>query len=136
MKWQELKAEWNKDPKRRATMRAEFPFRHLADELVALRASLGLTQEQLASKMKTSQSVIARLEAGRHPVTTLTLTRVAVALEMSWRISFEPVDLTAVEALGGFEIRVPQASVVLPAPIRAAKRSARPANTNSYALAA
>ena len=133
MKWQELKAEWAKDPKRRAVLRSEFPYRQLADELVALRAGLGLTQAQLAQRTNTSQSVIARLESGRHPVTVKTLTTIASAVGMDWRISFEPAEIAGAEALGGFEIEVRPNTMPQPAPVRNQKKRV---GTNSYALAA
>lgn len=133
VKWQDLRNEWNKDPKRRAVMRSEFPYRHLADELVALRASLGLTQAQLALKMKTSQSVVARFESGRRPITTKTLSRVATAVGMNWRISFESAETATVEAIGGFAIEVPRPRAM--PPLRACLRS-KQAGTNRYTLAA
>jgi len=46
-----------------------------------LRAARGLTQAQLAERMGTTQSVIARLEAGERVPTLVTLERVAAALE-------------------------------------------------------
>lgn len=137
MRWQELKAEWNQNPKYRAALRTEFPYRHLADELVAVRAGLGLTQEELAAKMKTSQSVIARLESGRHPVTTATLSRIATALAMNWRIAFEPGDLSEMEVLAGFEIQMPKPrESSVPSTARSKKRAKASAGENSYALAA
>src|SRR6266550_46806 len=92
MRWQELKHEWDKNPKRREAMQREFPYRKLADELVALRASLGLTQSQLAKKMKTTQSTVARFESGRQAITVKTLDRVASSLGFGWTISFDPIE--------------------------------------------
>jgi len=50
----------------------------------------GLTQEQLAERMHTTQAVIARLESGRVKPSTRTLERLAAATGMRLRISFEP----------------------------------------------
>jgi transcriptional regulator with XRE-family HTH domain len=49
----------------------------------------GLTQEQLAKRMDTTQSVIARLESGRTRPSTQTLERLASATATRLKISFE-----------------------------------------------
>jgi transcriptional regulator with XRE-family HTH domain len=51
----------------------------LARELIAARTRAGLTQEQLADKMHTTQSTIARLESGRTMPSLRTLSRYAEA---------------------------------------------------------
>ena len=55
------------------------------------RIRAGLTQAQLAKRMKTTQSTIARLESGRGRPSTRTLTRFAKATGHRLKISFEPV---------------------------------------------
>jgi ribosome-binding protein aMBF1 (putative translation factor) len=62
----------------------------LASAVIEARARAGLTQQQLAKRMKTTQAVIARLESGRIKPSTRTLERVAAATGMRLRISFEP----------------------------------------------
>ena len=62
----------------------------LASALIETRGRAGLTQEQLARRMKTTQAVIARLESGRIKPSTRTLERFAKATGMRLRISFEP----------------------------------------------
>ncbi len=62
----------------------------LASALIEARARAGLTQEQLARRMKTTQAVVARLESGRTKPSTRTLERFAAATGMRLRISFEP----------------------------------------------
>jgi transcriptional regulator with XRE-family HTH domain len=62
--------------------------------LIEARAQAGLTQEQLAERMKTTQAVIARLESGRVKPSTRTLERFAAATGMKLRISFEPTPAT------------------------------------------
>ena len=62
----------------------------LAAEMIRARANAGLTQEQLAQRMNTTQAVIARLESGRVKPSTRTLERLAAATGMKLRISFEP----------------------------------------------
>ena len=62
----------------------------LAAAMIQARAHAGLTQEQLAERMHTTQAVIARLESGRVKPSTRTLERLAAATGMRLRISFEP----------------------------------------------
>jgi predicted transcriptional regulator len=54
--------------------------RALADELLARRLELGLSQTEVAARMQTSQSAIARLESGDADVRLSTLERYAAAL--------------------------------------------------------
>jgi len=62
----------------------------LAAAMIEARAKAGLTQQQLARKMRTTQAVIARLESGRVKPSTRTLERLATATGTKLRISFEP----------------------------------------------
>jgi ribosome-binding protein aMBF1 (putative translation factor) len=55
------------------------------------RQRAGLSQAQLAKRMKTTQSTIARLESGRALPSTRTLSRFAKATGHRLKISFEPV---------------------------------------------
>jgi DNA-binding XRE family transcriptional regulator len=57
-------------------MGAEF---ELASELIAARVRAGLTQSELAERMGTTQSAIARLESGRQLPSMRTLARFARA---------------------------------------------------------
>ena len=59
--------------------------RSLADGLVAERVKLGLTQTEVAARMGTSQSAVARLEAGDGDLRLSTLERYASALGMELR---------------------------------------------------
>jgi predicted transcriptional regulator len=60
----------------------------LNDELVARRRALGLSQTEVAARMGTSQSAVARLEAGDADIRLSTLERYAVALgvQLDWRV--------------------------------------------------
>lgn len=62
----------------------------LATALISARSKAGLTQEELAKKMDTSQSAIARMESGRTIPSGTTLKRFARATGTRLRISFEP----------------------------------------------
>jgi predicted transcriptional regulator len=53
------------------------------DALVRRRAELGLSQTVVAARMGTSQSAVARLEAGRSDPRMSTLERYAAALDAS-----------------------------------------------------
>lgn len=88
-KWKDLKGEWEKDPEFMSTLREEFPYQEVADAVLGLRVRLGLSQEELAAKVGTTQSVISRLESGRHPVSVEMLNRIAKATGASWHPVFE-----------------------------------------------
>lgn len=62
----------------------------LASVMIEARSKAGLTQEQLAEKMETSQSAIARMESGRSIPSGSTLKRFARATGTRLRITFEP----------------------------------------------
>jgi len=84
-------AVWRKDReyvKAYDSLEEEFA---LAAVMIEARTRAGLTQEQLAQRMHTTQAVIARLESGRVKPSTRTLERLAAATGMRLRISFEPV---------------------------------------------
>jgi ribosome-binding protein aMBF1 (putative translation factor) len=87
----ELHKKWSKDPAYRDAYEAlEDQFR-LAETLIGARIRAGLSQTELAEKMKTSQSHIARLESGKVHRSTKSLERFARATGMRLRISFEPL---------------------------------------------
>jgi transcriptional regulator with XRE-family HTH domain len=83
-----LHKKWMKDPEYRKEYEA------LEDEfaLIAVRARAGLSQAQLAKRMKTTQSAIARLESGRAKPSTRTLERYAEATGHRLKITFEPME--------------------------------------------
>lgn len=62
----------------------------VAAALIAARARAGLTQEELARRMGTTQSVVARLESGKGRPSTRTLDRYARATGSRVRITLEP----------------------------------------------
>ena len=84
-------AEWRKDPNYVEAYDALEDKFSLAAALIEARARAGLTQQQLADRMHTTQAVIARLESGRVKPSTRTLQRLAAATGMRLRISFEPI---------------------------------------------
>ena len=89
-KMKDLHAEWMKDDGYRQeydALETEFA---VARAMIEARSKAGLTQEELAKRMETSQSAIARLETGRSLPSGRTLERFAKATGTSLRISFEP----------------------------------------------
>jgi ribosome-binding protein aMBF1 (putative translation factor) len=62
----------------------------LAQALIEARTAAGLSQSQLARRMKTSQSYIARIEGGKVRPSTDALERFAQATRTRLRIVFEP----------------------------------------------
>jgi transcriptional regulator with XRE-family HTH domain len=63
----------------------------LIAEVARARLRSGLSQAELAKRMRTTQSTIARLESGRGKPSTRTLSRFAKATGHRLKISFEPV---------------------------------------------
>jgi transcriptional regulator with XRE-family HTH domain len=63
----------------------------LSHELVARRHALGLSQTEVAARMGTSQSAVARLEAGAGDIRLSTLERYATAVgyHLDWQLSEE-----------------------------------------------
>ena len=83
--------EWRKDPEYRREYEALEEEFALATAVISARVQAGLTQRELAQRMGTTQSVIARLEGGRTKPSTATLEKVAKATGTRLRIDFEPV---------------------------------------------
>jgi ribosome-binding protein aMBF1 (putative translation factor) len=92
-KVKDLHQKWMKDAKYREAHDELTPEFELAHAVIEARVTAGLTQEQLAQRMDTTQSVIARLESGRTRPSTLTLEKLAAATGTKLRISFEPAGL-------------------------------------------
>ena len=86
----DLHKEWMKDASYRkeyAALEEEFS---LVAALIEARVRAGLTQAQVAHRMKTTQAVIARLEGGGAKPSTRTLERFAKATGSRLRIVFDP----------------------------------------------
>lgn len=63
----------------------------LAREIIKARAAAGLSQQELAKKMETTQSTVARLESGRHLPSISTLKKLAKATGTKLSIHLEPM---------------------------------------------
>jgi len=101
-----LHKKWMKDPSYRKEYEALEEEFALASAMIAARSRAGLTQNQLAHIMKTTQSTIARLESGNALPSGKTLQRFAKATGSRLKIVFE---------------NMPQASRRKP-PVKAASR--------------
>ena len=86
----ELHRKWTKESDYRVAYAEQEPEFGLVRALIEARSRAGLTQQQLAGRMKTTQSVIARWESGRVQPSTQTLRRIAEATGTRLRIEFEP----------------------------------------------
>ncbi len=85
----ELRKQWRKDPefmREWTALEDEFA---LAEAFIKARAQSGLTQEQLAERMGTRQSYVARLEGGRTLPSLRTLQKFATATGTKLRLQFE-----------------------------------------------
>jgi transcriptional regulator with XRE-family HTH domain len=86
----DLHKKWLKEPKYQkayAALEEEFA---LAEAVIDARSRAGLTQQELARKMGTTQPVVARLESGRVRPSMRTLERLAKATGSRLLIRLEP----------------------------------------------
>jgi ribosome-binding protein aMBF1 (putative translation factor) len=86
----DLHKKWMKDSKYRREYKALEEEFSLVAALIEARTRAGLTQEQVAHWMKTTQAMIARLEGGGSRPSTRTLERYSQATGSRLRITFEP----------------------------------------------
>jgi transcriptional regulator with XRE-family HTH domain len=91
IKISDLHKKWMKDPAYRKEYDALEEEFALILAVAKARRRAGLSQAQLAKRMKTTQSTVARLESGRGRPSTRTLSRFAKATGHRLKISFEPV---------------------------------------------
>ena len=86
----DLHKKWMKQPKYRKEYEALEEEFVLASAVIDARNGAGLTQQELAEKMGTTQPVVARLESGRARPSLRTLERLARATRSRLVITFEP----------------------------------------------
>ena len=89
-KLDDLHRKWMKDPEYQTAFNEMKPEFELARTLIQARSEAGLTQKQVAAKMKTSQAAVARLESGRGKPSTTSLERYAAVVGKRLKISLEP----------------------------------------------
>jgi len=86
-----LHKKWLKDREYRKAYEALDEEFALAAAIMKARNRAGLSQAELARRMKTTQSTVARLESGRGRPSTRTLDRFAKATGHRLKITFEAV---------------------------------------------
>lgn len=79
--WKTVKKELLKDPKVAEEYEKLKPKYALISQLIGARMKKGLTQEQLAKKMGTKQSAIARVEGGNSNPSIAFLEKLTQALD-------------------------------------------------------
>ena len=84
--------EWMKDPEYRAEYERTQPAFDLMKALIGARVHSGLTQEQIAERMGTTQSAVARFEGWSANPSVKTLRKYAEATGTRLVVSFEPID--------------------------------------------
>lgn len=88
----EMVAEWMKNPDFKAEYNALEEEFALVDECLKARKRAGLTQAEIASRMGTKASAVARIESGggskRHSPSISTLRRYAEAVGCKLKIEF------------------------------------------------
>lgn len=86
--WNDVRKEWLKDSefkKEYDALELEFS---IIEQVIKKRLEKGLTQKQLAEKVGTKQSAIARLEGGNSNPSVAFLSKIAKALGSKLQISF------------------------------------------------
>jgi len=86
---QDVFANWRKEPdylRAYAALEGEYA---IAAAMISARSHAGLTQAELARRMGTTQSAVARMESGKARPSTSTLEKVAKATGTRLRVAFE-----------------------------------------------
>jgi transcriptional regulator with XRE-family HTH domain len=91
-KVKDLHRDWMKNPKYKAEYEALGREFQLVRSVIEARTRAGLSQVQLARRMKTSQSYVARVESGQVKPSTAALERLAKATGLRLKITFEPAE--------------------------------------------
>lgn len=87
----ELHKKWSKSPEYRSAYDKLRPEFEIARLLIEVRTQARLTQAQLAERIQTTQSAVARFESGRTHLSTSTLKKIAQATGTRLKISFEAI---------------------------------------------
>ncbi len=88
----ELHERWRRDPEYRGACEALDDEFAIAGALIAARTRAGLSQQQLAERMGTSQSAVARMESGQALPSARSLARYAAATGSRLEIRLVPRD--------------------------------------------
>lgn len=85
--WEEVKKELLKNPEVKKEYDRLGPRYKIISDLIGLRIKKGFTQEQLAKKIGTKQSAIARVESGDENLTIDSVQKISEALGAKMKIS-------------------------------------------------
>lgn len=86
--WKDFKKELLKNPKFKREYEGLQPEYAVISAMIETRIKRGLTQEELANRIGTKQSVISRLESGRANPSIAFLKKFAQALDSTLQIKF------------------------------------------------
>ena len=87
-----LKERLLADPATKAEYDAQAPEFEIAEELIRARQRAGLSQAEVARRMGTTQSVVARLESGRSMPSAASLSRYAAATGSRLHVALVPAE--------------------------------------------
>ncbi len=87
--WNEIKKEWLKDPKFRKLYEESQPEFEISKAIIRARIQNKFTQKELAKRMKTTQSVISRVEQAKTSPSISFLKRLAAALNTTLQVQFK-----------------------------------------------
>ena len=90
-KLKDLKKEWLNNPAIKAEYDALAEEFSIAEALIRARTEADMTQEEVAEKMQTSQSYVAKLESGKVSPSMKALQRYAAATGTRLKVSLEQV---------------------------------------------
>jgi ribosome-binding protein aMBF1 (putative translation factor) len=90
IKFSVLRDRWMQDPKFREAYDRISPEMEIAFAIAEARLRAHLSQQELADKIGTSQSAVARWERGKSAPSTRTLKRVAKATATRLHVELEP----------------------------------------------
>ena len=88
MRWQDVREELLSSSSVKRSLVEEFPYQPVADAILDVRAQFHLTQTELAERIGTSQSAIARAESGKHPIEVSLLRRISQSFGIEYKIVF------------------------------------------------
>lgn len=86
----DLHQRWNSDPAYRESHKAQAEEFALASVLIAARARAGLSQAEVAARMGTTQSAVARMEGGGSVPSVRSLLKYAEATGSRLTVMLEP----------------------------------------------
>ena len=115
----DLRDRWAADPNFQAAYKAEYPYEPTAAAIAELRATLGLSQADLAGLIGSTQSVISRAESGQHSFQISLLQRIAEATGASWEPTFNvgPASAIVLSFTNDYPIGLSAPDIVLTFPL-------------------